>query len=199
MSGIPFEAPEKRVSRLEESVQIIKRLFGNDPVTFAGEYFTILNLKNYPPPIQQPHPPILIGGGGRRMLSIAAREANVVSIMPPGVASRTIPNLQATSMSRGVQRVREVADDRFDQLELNTLLQRIVITNDTRQVADDLALQWNMTAEDAIETPWALIGTVDQIVETLRARREQFGVSYWVVHDRYIDDFAPVVARLVGT
>lgn len=199
VSGIPFDAPKARVSRLAESIQIIKRLFGDDPVTFAGEYYTVRDLKNSPRLVQRPHPPILIGGGGKRMLSIAAREADIVSVMPPGLGSESIPDLRASSMRRGVERVREVAGVHFEHVELNTLLQRLVITDDTRQAAEDLAQKWHMTGEEALETPWALIGTVDQIVDTLRERRERHGVSYWAVHDRMMEAFAPVVARLAGS
>jgi probable F420-dependent oxidoreductase len=198
VSGIPFDPANIRVSRFEESVQIIKALFTNDSITFAGEYYSICDLKNYPSPVQQPHPPILIGAGGPRMLSIAAREADIVSIMPPGIGSGTTPDLSASSMTRAVGRVRHSAGDRFDQLELSTLLQRLEVTDKARQAAEDLASQWDMTTDDAQETPWALIGTIDQIADKLRERRERFGLSYWILHDRFIDIFAPVVAELAG-
>jgi len=198
VSGIPFDAPKVRVDRLAESVGIIKRLLGGELVTFNGKQYAIHDLTNYPPPVQQPHPPILIGGGGPRMLSIAAREADIVSIMPAGVATGTMPDLRATSMTRGVGRVREAAGERFGELELNTLLQRLVVTDDTRSAAEDLANQWNMTIEDALDSPWALMGTIDHIVDVLQARRNRFGMSYWIVHDRLMEAFAPVVDRLAG-
>ncbi len=199
VSGIPFDAPGVRVSRLEESIQIIKRLFGGSPVTFTGEHYTVRDLENSPRPVQRPHPPILVGGGGPRMLSLAARVADVVSVMPPGVASGAMPDLRASSMQRGVEHVRAVAADRLEHVELNTLLQRLMITDDAHQASEDLAQQWHMTGEEVLETPWALIGTVDQVADILRERRERFGVSYWVVHDRVMEAFAPVVAQLAGS
>jgi hypothetical protein len=132
------------------------------------------------------------------MLSIAALEADIVSVMPAGVGSGAMPDLRAPSMSRGVDRLRETAGDRFDQLELNTLLQRVIVTDNSRQVAEELGQNWQMTAEEVLNVPWVLIGTVDQIVDRLLKRRASFGISYWVVPDRFMDAFAPVVAQLAG-
>jgi hypothetical protein len=83
-------------------------------------------------------------------------------------------------------------------LELSTLLQRLVITDHVRDAARDLADQWQISLEVALDCPWVLFGSVDQIVDTLRDRRERFGLSYWVVPGWYMDEFAPVVARLAG-
>jgi probable F420-dependent oxidoreductase len=199
VSGIPFEAPKVRVSRLEESVQVVRRLLSEHPVTCEGTHYTVHGLTNAPRPVQRPHPPILIGGGGRRVLSVAAREADIVSVMPTGLGMDSMPDLRASSMRRGVDHVRTEAGTRFEHIELNTLLQRLVITDNTHQAAEELAVQWQMTVDEALDTPWALIGTVDQVVDTLRERRERFGLSYWVVHDRYMDAFAPVVTRLAGS
>jgi alkanesulfonate monooxygenase SsuD/methylene tetrahydromethanopterin reductase-like flavin-dependent oxidoreductase (luciferase family) len=111
------------------------------------------------------------------MLALAAREADIVSVMPPGVGSGSMPDLRVLSMRRGVDRVRDVAGNRFGHIELNTLLQRLITTDAAHQAAEDLARQWNMTTEEALDTPWALIGTVDQVADTLRERRERFGLS----------------------
>ncbi len=50
-----------------------------------------------------------------------------------------------------------------------------------------------------LESPYVLIGTVDEICETLRQRRESYGVSYLTVFDRDLEIFGPVVERLAGT
>ncbi len=70
--GLPFDPPGVRVSRLEESVQVIKGLWGDGPFSFSGRYYTIEGMNGTPKPVQRPHPPIFIGGGGKRLLSIAA-------------------------------------------------------------------------------------------------------------------------------
>ncbi|HKB46999.1 MAG TPA: TIGR03621 family F420-dependent LLM class oxidoreductase, partial [Ktedonobacterales bacterium] len=80
-AGLSFDAPGVRVGRLEEAVQVIKGLFADEPLTFSGTYYRIDQLNGYPKAIQQPHPPILIGASGKRMLAIAAREANSIGIL----------------------------------------------------------------------------------------------------------------------
>ena len=82
LSGIPYDEPRVRVDRFEESLSIIKGLWGDDAVTFKGSHYEITGLNGLPKPLQKPHPAILIGGGGKRMLSIAAREADIVGVNP---------------------------------------------------------------------------------------------------------------------
>src|SRR5438876_677403 len=81
-AGIPYDPPGVRVGRMEEALQIIKGLFADRPVTFSGTYYKVSALEGQPKPVQRPHPPILIGGGGKRILSIAAREATIVGFLP---------------------------------------------------------------------------------------------------------------------
>jgi probable F420-dependent oxidoreductase len=199
-SGIPFEPPGVRVGRMEESLHIIKNLFSDAPVTFHGRHYSVTNLEGFPKPVQRPPPPILIGGGGKRVLSIAAREADIVSIAPR--FSNGKPNfadLTAAAMARKVEWIRHAASHRFDELDLNVLIQGVTITSDRQQVAAQHSAGWEMTGEELLQSPFALIGTVDQIIEALQSRREQFGLSYVVVFERDMDEFAPVVARLAGT
>jgi alkanesulfonate monooxygenase SsuD/methylene tetrahydromethanopterin reductase-like flavin-dependent oxidoreductase (luciferase family) len=67
---------------MAEALQIIRALLRGTPLTFEGRYYRVSGLTGSPMPKQQPHPPILIGGGGRRLLTLAAWEADVISIMP---------------------------------------------------------------------------------------------------------------------
>ena len=77
-SGIPLDSPSVRVGRLEEAIQIIKGLFTAAPFSFTGKHYTIRDVSLAPAPVQQPHPPILLGGGSPRILALAAREADIV-------------------------------------------------------------------------------------------------------------------------
>src|SRR5918911_860639 len=78
--GLRLDPPGVRIERLEEAVRLIKQLFTGEPQSFSGKYYTTDGLVSRPTPVQRPHPPILIGGGGRRMLSLAARQADIVSL-----------------------------------------------------------------------------------------------------------------------
>lgn len=80
LAAIPYESAGVRISRFEEAIQATKQLFTQETVNFQGKYVTMNDLQGQLKPVQKPYPPIFIGGGGKRMLSIAAREANIVGI-----------------------------------------------------------------------------------------------------------------------
>jgi probable F420-dependent oxidoreductase len=198
-SGIPFESPAVRAGRLIESVQIIKRLLGQEPVTFAGQHYTLAELPGYLPEGIAP-PPLLIGAGGRRILTFAAREADTIGIVPrslPG-GGLDIAEIAAGPLEEKIALVRQAAAGRATPPELNMLLQVVAVTPDRQQAAEDLAARWGLTVEAVLASPAMLIGTVDEIVETLLERRERLGLSYLTVFDRDMHAFAPVVARLAG-
>ena len=78
-------------------------------------------------------------------------------------------------------------------------MQRVVVTNYRRETAEELATRWTqLTPDEILESPYVLIGTVDQMIEDLQVRRKRWGISYYVVFEPYVDAFAPVVARLAG-
>lgn len=200
--GVPFERPSVRFGRLRESVEIIKRRFGDEPVTFHGEHYTVTDLPPVPKTPQRPHPPILIGAGGKRMLAFAAQEADIVGLISRSRADGSgldIAEITAAATDEKVAQIRAAAGDRFPSLELNVLLQSLAITDDARTEAERLSERWEMPAPELLDAPCILFGTVDQIVETLQARRERFGVSYLVARGVWMETFAPVVARLAGT
>jgi len=92
-AGLPYDPPGVRVDRFEEALQVLKGLFGAEPFTFSGSFYTVTDLDSFPKPIQQPHPPILVGAGGRRMLSIAARQADIIGILTAAVGTgRRLPD-----------------------------------------------------------------------------------------------------------
>ena len=95
--------------------------------------------------------------------------------------------------------IRDISGDRYEGLELSALVQRVVVTNDRRKAAEDLAGRWmQLSPEEVLESPYVLIGTVDEIIENIQARRERWGISYYAIFEPYVDAFAPVVARLAG-
>jgi len=82
---------------------------------------------------------------------------------------------------------------------LNALVQRVVVTDARREAAEELTRRWaQLTADEILQSPYVLIGTVDQMIEDLQRRRERWGISYYVIFEPYLDAFAPVVARLAG-
>lgn len=204
-TGIPFDPPGTRLARLEEAVTIIKGLLAGERVTFAGRHYTIADLEGRPATVQRPHPPIAIGGGGRRTLSLAAREATIVGLVPRARRDGSgldLADLSDTATREKLDWVRAAAGDRYDSLELNALVQAVVVTTDaaeTAAAADQLVARFKVARAVVRETPYVLLGTVDEICETLRQRRERYGISYLTVFERDMEAFAPVVATLAGT
>jgi probable F420-dependent oxidoreductase len=201
-TGIPFDAPGTRIERLEEAVTIIKGLLAGERVTFAGRHYTIADLEGRPTPVQRPHPPIAIGGGGRRTLTLAAREASIVGLVPR--ARRDGSGLDMTDLSdaatgQKLEWVRSAAGDRFDSLEIHALIQAVAVGERRTAAANDLASRFKVARDVVLETPYVLLGTVEEICESLRQRRERYGISYLTVFERDMEVFAPVVARLAGT
>jgi probable F420-dependent oxidoreductase len=201
-TGIPFDAPGTRIERLEEAVTIIKGLLAGERVTFAGRHYTIADLEGRPTPVQRPHPPIAIGGGGRRTLTLAAREASIVGLVPR--ARRDGSGLDMTDLSDTATReklewVRAAAGDRFDSLEIHALIQAVAVGERRTAAADQLASRFKVARDVVLETPYVLLGTIEEICESLRQRRERYGISYLTVFERDMEVFAPVVARLAGT
>ena len=202
-SGIPLDPPGVRISRMVEGLRILKGLMADGEFSFQGEHYTVAGLDGRPKPVQRPHPPVLIGGGGRRILSIAAREADIVGIganLRSGrVGPHLVENVTAEATARKVAWVREAAGDRFDQLELQMQVFLFMLSEDRAAAAAGLAHAMETTVEEVLRTPIVLIGTEREIADQLCRQRETYGVSYLSVTSQVMRDFAPVVARLAGT
>jgi probable F420-dependent oxidoreductase len=202
-AGLRFDSGGTRVERLAEAVTIVKGLLKGEQVTCAGRHYCVTGHAIYPRPVQRPHPPILIGGNGRRLLTLAAKEADIVGLsgitFRRGGVAPDLSSWRVSGIDEQVQLVREAAGERYARLEVNALVQRVVVTDDRHQATEELASRWpQLSPEEILQSPYVLVGTVDQMVEDLQARRERWGISSYTVFEPYIDAFAPVVARLAG-
>lgn len=206
-AGLPFDSPGVRVERLAEAVHVIKGLFREEPVTFAGRHYAVSALEGVPKPVQRPHPPLLLGGGGRRMLELAGREADIISLIPKLAGARIdLADASLAAMGRRLAWVRRAAGEQFDRLEISTLLFDLLVTDRRQQGAELIAARWSahrqgvpVTSDHVLDAVSVLVGSVDGIVEQLQRWREVLGISYVVVWpERHLEDFAPVVARLSG-
>lgn len=204
-AGMTYDRPGVRIERLTEAVEVLRGLFADGPLSYAGEHYTIENLEGMPKPVQKPHPPFLIGGGGPRMLRLAGQVADIVGINPNLAAGAITGDvaLDATAerFDEKVGWVRDGAGDRFDDLELQLRTFIVAVTDDRMALAQSLtgAGGLNITVEQGLESPLALIGSPSQIAEDLRVRRKRFGFNYIVVGVDEFEAFAPVVAELAGT
>ena len=205
-AGIEWEPFAARVDRLERTIEELGRLFAApeyEERTAVRDMYGLPELK----PVQKRGfggygPPLLIGGTGDSVLRLAARHADIVGLAganqvkgaPPG----TFRLGTAAQADERVRFVREHAGERAARIESNVLVQAVVVTGDRRATAEKLVAEHMpyFTVDEALETPFLLIGTVPQIADQVRAGRERFGFSYITVHGPYMEAFGPVIEHL---
>jgi probable F420-dependent oxidoreductase len=202
-AGLRFDPGGTRVERLAEAVTIIKGMMSGEAFTFVGRHYRVTDHKIHPPPVQRPRPPIAIGGNGRRLLTLAAQEADIIGFsgitFRRGGAAPDLSAWKAAGVDERVQLVRAVSGDRFASLELNVLVQRVLVVDDRWRAAEELARDRpQLTPEEFLDSPFVLLGTIDQMAEDLLARRQRWGFSYFTIHEPYLSAFAPVVGQLRG-
>jgi probable F420-dependent oxidoreductase len=186
--GMPLESGGVRVERLAEAVGIMKRLFAGEKVDAEGRHYTVSQADAYPRPVQRPHPPILIAASGKRLLALAAREADIVALGVPPTAGEEV-------YQEKVATLRAAAGDRFERLELNVNLSAV-----GEQAHPWMLRQYNLTLEQLkqLDAPSVLLGTTVEMCERLLRHRERLGISYVTCAADMMDAMAPVVARLAG-
>lgn len=188
MLGLPFDPGGVRVDRLAESLALIKPLLAGERATAKGQRYAAADAEIAPRPVQQPRPPILVAGWGRRLLSLAGREADIIAL-------GALPTTSESDVAERLDWAREGAGPRFSQLELNINLAAVA-----EQVPAWITREMGLTARDLLEAGaiGALVGTTDQMCETLLRRRETLGISYVAVSEEMMESLYPVVERLSG-
>jgi probable F420-dependent oxidoreductase len=202
-AGIPLDPPAARIARLEEAIEVITALWTGEAVHHDGPTYRIDGLVGAPLPAQRPHPPIVIGGGGRKVLEVAARHADVVHLNPTLTAGvidhRAGPSATAAATEQKLDWIRAAAGDRFDDLELGVRIHLAFVTDERDELFETLAGGFGLTADEARGTPHALCGTIDQIADDLLERRDRFGISNIGMSASSMEDLAPLITRLAGT
>jgi probable F420-dependent oxidoreductase len=202
-AGIAFDAAPVRVARLAESATIVRRLLSGAPVTFDGEHYQVHGHRLDPVPA---FAPLTIGGNGRRVLDTAARLADIVGFtgfLPnhDGSSSR-LTHLSAPGIAERVILVRNSAGQRFDDLELQVLVQQVAVTDRRQHVAERVASRWKIPLEVVLDTPFLLLGTAEHIAEQVVGWRERLGLSYFVTFaarpdsDQTLESLGPVIDLL---
>lgn len=213
-ASIPFERASVRIQRLEETAQILKGLFSGESFSFQGEHYRINGLTGAPMPTQQPGPPIMIGGGGRKLLSVAGRQADIVQLMPSNPGGRSLldaSQFSADAIEEKLGWVRDAAGDRFDQIELSAQILECAITDDPAQhVADYVeriavvtermgGARVDLDPDELRASPVVAVGPLDEVCEKLAETRDTYGISYFSVPiDAPPASFGSVVAELAG-
>jgi alkanesulfonate monooxygenase SsuD/methylene tetrahydromethanopterin reductase-like flavin-dependent oxidoreductase (luciferase family) len=146
--------------------------------------------------------PIVLGGGGRKMLALAGRLADIVSVATEN-NGRTDPTILGPWVARQavadqIAWVKESAGERFERIELNLRVRMAAIGVDREAQARSAVEGMACTAEDLLGSPFALFGTVDEVADQLLRTRDELGLSYFTVSQRYMEQLAPVVEKVAG-
>ena len=201
-SGMAYDEAAVRVERMVEGLEIMRRLWASEKVSYEGKHYTITEAQGLPRPFSSPHPPIVIGGGSKRILTIAGREADIVGVNPDlraGYVGREVTaGVVTEKWDERVSWVRDGAGDRFDSLDLQILTVSVMVVPNREETIAQAAPLFGLPAEVLSEIPLAVVGTVDERCDQLVARRERWGLNYVVVHEGELEAFAPVVERLRG-
>lgn len=200
--GIAMDRPGVRIERLAETVELLKAHWAGEPLAVKGAFVRASGFAGRPRPVQRPHPPIFIGGGAPRVLKLAGRLADIVSINFNNAAGKLGAGSVASSTREATAEkigwIREGAGDRFGDIELEIAAYFIAISEDPAEAVGVMARRFGVPEEVLAEHPHALIGSVPEICDQLEQRRGELGVSYINVAQRSMETFAPVVARLAG-
>ncbi len=200
--GLPYDSAGTRIARLDEALQVIKGCFSGEQFSFSGAHYTITDYTATPKPVQA-RVPLLIGGGAPKILGLAGREADVVGINPNlRVGAITADAARSASSDETVKKldwIKQGAGDRFDDIELQIRYFVHAITDDRDGFAAAMAPALEVSPTDVLGSGAVLVGTREQIVDTLVQRREEWGVTNIVVGSDFFEDFAPIVAQLTGT
>ena len=174
-TGVPHDRPGVRIDRMIEAIEVLRGLWGEDAFSFNGEHYTITDMNGLPKPVQQGGPPVVVGGGGKRVLSTAARLADIVGINPNvgegKIGPEAIASMSAEATSEKVGWVRDAAGDRFDEIEISILKFVTIVTDQQAAVAEKVGAGMGMDAATALASPHMIIGSAEQIADELIQQR----------------------------
>ena len=200
-TGIPLDPPGVRVRRLAETLPVLKKIWANEPFSFTGDHFTFREYTGHPKPVQHPHPPILMGAGGTRMLKLAVEHADIIGMLPAMLPEGGFDDaISDEAFAAKAYTIRQYAGDRFDDIELNMLVQMFGVTDDREAEIERRRVEMGIEPGDMgwFDSPMVYIGSVEQIVERMRDVRERIGISYFAIFEPMMEEFAPVVKALAG-
>ena len=173
-AGMPYDSPKVRIDRFIEGVAVIRGAMAEGSFSFSGDHYTITNYNGQPKPIQA-RPPLLIGGGGKRVLTYAAREADIIGIngtLTAGVVGpEALSTMTAESVDEKVAIVAAAGAHRINDIEMNIRTFFVKVTNDRAATVDGISSMFGVSKDMIDASPFALIGSVEECIEQLLERR----------------------------
>ena len=188
MTGIQFPPITERLRMLDESIACILSLWKNERTTFDGEFYHFKDAIQWPKPIQQPHPPIILGGGGKGLLRIAAKYADYINVIPEA-GKRGHISLEAVKRTNDKSFREKVAFVRDEAKKLGRKPEAVKVSNfvfamilsesreATRKTAEMMAPMFQQTADELLVSPMILIGTPEECIAELKRRAKDWGTQ----------------------
>jgi probable F420-dependent oxidoreductase len=197
--GYAYAAPGRRIDRLVESLALVKRLLAGETVTHRGEHYALERARIAPMPVQSPVP-VHIGAGGPRMLRLAAREADIVGLIPQFTRGGVPRVTDATegALARKVALLRSTAPDRFDALELSIYCADAGIVGSGHTLLGSLGSAAKRALVAPVGSPYLLYGTLGALRDRLLRRREALGISHYAIPHHAMESMAPLLESLAG-
>ena len=192
--GYPYPSNVERLDQLAEGIKLIKAMWTEDEPTYHGRYFSIEKAYNYPRPVQKPHPPIMIGGSGKKLLQIAGAEAQIANLIPPIINGKDFVQdpgaavkFDKADVKRRITMLHGFARDAGrdpSAIEISGIVLLAVARNksDADAAIKTTAAGMGFVSEDAARnSPVLLMGTPAEVRRELRSRIEDFGMTYYIV------------------
>jgi len=203
--GVPMDPPAVRIARLAESIAVLKALWSGGPCRFRGDHYAVDAPAGVAPSQQRPHPPLLVGAGGRRLLELAAREADVIGITFN--QRHGAPDARAIIADAGnadedvhdhrIAWIRAAAGARFDSIEL-AVFATVRVTADREAAIEAMAAANGVSAAWVAAAPQFSFGSIDEIADDMLATRERYGITYFMTPGEDFDVASQLVERLGG-
>ena len=207
--GYPYPPNAERLAQMDEAIQVLKAMWTHKEPTFNGKYFSINKAYNNPRPVQQPRPPLMLGGSGSGLLKIAAREADILNIIPPIFNGKDFVNdpvmtvkFDTAELTRRIgmfhRFVKEAGRDP-QQIELSGL----ILVHLTRDPADPALAKTASSLgfpdiNTALRSPLLLMGTPDKVKRDLDTRIKDLGITYNIfipasaqTHELFVKEIMP--------
>lgn len=195
--GMELRPPGPRVTRLGETLHVLRELWEHGACQYQGQHHDI-SIDDFGLTPVQPRLPLLLGGHGRRVVTLAGQQADIFQFTGLTHGPDGTPSGGGFPLEHIVERaawLEEAAGERIDQIERSSLVQ-VTALGDDAPTSEELAERFKQPAEVAANTPFALVGSVEQVVDKIGRLRERLGISHYVVRDP--EGFAPIVDALAG-
>jgi probable F420-dependent oxidoreductase len=188
MTGIQFPPITERLRMLDESIACILSLWKNERTTFDGEFYHFKDAIQWPKPIQQPHPPIILGGGGKGLLRIAAKYADYINVIPEAgkrghISLEAVKRTNDKSFREKVVFVRDEAKKlgrKPEAVKVSNFVFAMILSESreaTRKTAEMMAPMFRQTADELLVSPMILIGTPEECIVELKRRAKDWGTQ----------------------